>query len=1390
MVTITGTNFTDATAVDFGTTPATSFTFNSDTSITAVSPAGTGTVDVTVIGPGGTSATSAADQFNYAPAVTGVSPAFGPGAGGTLVTITGTNFTDATAVDFGTTPATSFTFNSDTSITAVSPAGTGTVDVTVIGPGGTSAASAADQFTYAPTVSGVSPAFGPAAGGTLVTITGTNFTAATAVDFGTTPAASFTFNSDTSITAVSPAGTDTVDVTVTGPGGTSATSSADDFTYAPTVSGISPTFGPAAGGTLVTITGTGFNTATDVEFGTTPGTGGIIDSDTTITIDSPAGTGTVDVTVTSPSGTSATSPADQFTYMPAVTGISPTSGSAAGGTTVTISGIGFTGVTAVDFGTTPAASYTFNSDTSITAVSPAGTGTADVTVTTPVGTSATTSADEFTYVPAVTGISPTSGPAAGGTTVMISGAGFTGVTAVDFGTTPATSFTFNSDTSITAVSPAGTGTVDVTVTTPAGTSAMTSADEFTYVPTVTGISPTFGPAAGGTTVTIGGIGFTGVTAVDFGTTPAASFTFNSDSSITAVSPAGTSTVDVTVTGPGGTSATSSADDFTYAPTVSGISPTFGPAAGGTLVTITGTGFNTATEVKFGSTPASGGTIVSDTTITIDSPAGTGTVDVTVTSPSGTSATSPADQFSYAPTVTSISPTFGPAAGGTTVTIGGVGFTGVTAVDFGTTPATSFTFNSDSSITAVSPAGTDTVDVTVTGPGGTSATSSADDFTYAPTVSGISPTFGPAAGGTLVTITGTGFTTATEVEFGTMPASGGTIVSDTTITIDSPAGTGTVDVTVTSPSGTSATSPADQFSYAPTVAGISPTFGPAAGGTTVMISGVGFTGVTAVDFGTTPATSFTFNSDSSITAVSPAGTDTVDVTVTGPGGTSATSSADQFTYAPTVSGVSPAFGPAAGGTLVTITGTGFNTATEVEFGTTPTPGGTIVNDTTITIDSPAGTGTVDVTVTSPSGTSATSPADQFTYGPTVSGLSPSFGPSTGGTAVTITGTNFSGVSVVDFGTTPALSFSVTSTTSITAVSPPGSDSVNVTVTTPGGTSPTSSADVFGYSPTVTSVSPLSGSEFGGDVVTITGTNLANPTAVYFGTASATTLISASSTQIVVDSPAANVLGPVDVTVTTAGGTSPTSPLDTFLYVAPGAVTPRVTGISPAFGSPDGGTLVTITGRGFSPTAPMQVYFGATPATDVNFVSTTTITAVSPPGTGAVDVMVLTYAGPSLTSPADVFTYTVDGPQVTNVQRFGYHAQPTYLVISFNMSLDPSSAEDAANYRIVGSGGGRIRVKSATYNAATNAVTLVLAQRLNLRKSYTLTINGTTSSAVRSSTGLPLDGAFTGEPGSDYVTTITQSDLAGPASKRPIAAVLKAKARSLFVRAKLALHKHVK
>jgi hypothetical protein len=224
---------------------------------------------------------------------------------------------------------------------------------------------------------------------------------------------------------------------------------------------------------------------------------------------------------------------------------------------------------------------------------------------------------------------------------------------VSFGANPGTSIVVNSTTSILVHSPAGpAGIVDVTVTTPAGTSGTLLADQFTYDarPTVTAVSPTAGPTAGGTPVTITGTGFTHGSTVKFGTNSATGVVVNSATSISVHSPVGAAgTIHVTVTTPGGTSATSAADDFTYdaLPTVTAVSPSAGPTSGGTPVTITGTGFTFGSTVQFGTNSATGVVVNSATSISAASPAGAaGTIDVTVTTPGGTSGALLADQFTY------------------------------------------------------------------------------------------------------------------------------------------------------------------------------------------------------------------------------------------------------------------------------------------------------------------------------------------------------------------------------------------------------------------------------------------------------------------------------------------------------------------------------------------------------------------------------------------------------------------------------------------------------------------------------------------------------------------------------------------------------------------------
>src|SRR5664280_2962990 len=168
-------------------------------------------------------------------------------------------------------------------------------------------------------------------------------------------------------------------------------------------------------------------------------------------------------------------------------------------------------------------------------------------------------------VGSVSAVLPNSGPLAGGIPVTIHGTFLGNPTAVTFGGVAALSFKGLTDNSVSAVAPAGTGTVDVQVTTSVGKSAVSSGDAFTYTagPIVTGVKPNTSTPTGGISVTITGLQLTGATAVHFGSTAATNVTVNSATSITATAPAGSGVVDVTVTNPSGTSITSSQDRFNY-----------------------------------------------------------------------------------------------------------------------------------------------------------------------------------------------------------------------------------------------------------------------------------------------------------------------------------------------------------------------------------------------------------------------------------------------------------------------------------------------------------------------------------------------------------------------------------------------------------------------------------------------------------------------------------------------------------------------------------------------------------------------------------------------------------------------------------------------------------
>ena len=1112
------------------------------------------------------------------PTLSSLSPS--SGTAGTSVVITGTNFTGTTAVSFNGTAAT-FTVNSSTQITATVPTGASTGNVTVTTPGGTSNSLPFTITVPAPALSSLNPTSG--AVGTTVVITGINLTGATSVTFnGTT--ATFTVNSAAQITTAVPPGASSGSVVVSTPGGPSNGLPFTVTAPLPTLSTLSPASGTV--GTTVAITGTNLTGATSVSFNGTAATF-TVNSATQITATVPAGATTGNVVVTAPAGASNGLPFTVTIPAPAISGLSPASGTV--GTLVVITGTNFTGATAVSFNGT-AATFTVNSSTQITTTVPAGATTGNVTVTTPGGTSNTAVFTVLPPAPGISSLNPNSGTV--GTTVAITGTNLTGATSVSFNGT-ATTFTVNSSTQITATVPTGASTGSVTVTTPGGTSNGLPFTIMVPASTITNLSPASG--IGGTTVVITGTNFTGATGVSFNGT-AATFTVNSGTQITTTVPAGAASGSVVVTTPGGLSNGVVFTVIPPAPTLSSLSPASGPV--GTSVTITGTNLTGTTTVSFNGTAATFA-VSSATQITATVPAGATTGNVTVTTPGGPSNGLPFTVTAPAPSLSSLSPASGTV--GTSVVITGTSFTGTTAVSFNGTAAT-FTVNSATQITATVPTGAGTGNGTVTTPGGTSNGLPFTVLPPAPTLANLSPSSGPI--GTSVTITGTNLTGTTSVSFNGSSASF-VVNSATQITATVPAGASTGLVTVNTPGGLSNGITFSVTAPAPTLTNLSPSSGPV--GTSVTITGTGLMGATAVSFNGTAAT-FAVVNTGTLTATVPAGATSGSVTVTTPGGPSNGLPFTVTIPATTITALSPTSGPVGSGVI--ITGTNLTGATGLTFN--GVSASFVVNSATqITTNVPTGATTGSVVVSTPGGPSNGLLFTVVPAAPTLTSISPNTSPV--GTTVVLTGTNLTAATAVNFNGTGA-TFTVNSSTQITALVPTGATSGPVTVATPGGLSNAIGFTVAVPTSTLTTLSPNSGVI--GTTVVITGTNFTGAGSVTFNGVSAPFTLN-SPTQITTVVPVGATYGPVTVTVSgSSNGLIFTviPPLPVILSFAP-------------LGGPVG-TMVTITGTDFVGTTAVAFNGVSAPFT---FVSGTTLMATVPAGatTGLITVTTAGGTGSSTT-----------------------------------------------------------------------------------------------------------------------------------------------------------------
>ncbi len=501
----------------------------------------------------------------------------------------------------------------------------------------------AEQITQIlnPTITGISPIIGPNSGGNPVTITGSNFAAGVLVFFGGQLAENITLLSPSTILVIAPPLpqtfvpiTKTVDVSVQNPDGQLVTLY-KSYTYTdsfPTITSISPSYGPVIGGTTVVITGTNFAAPATVTFNGQPATNVSVDSDTQITATLPAGVaGPAVVVVNTPNGSASTNTNYSYVNPPLATGISPNSGSAAGEQTVIITGQNFIpGVTQVNFGNTPGTSVQVNSSTQITVVTPAlPMGSVPVNVITPGGTA---SPGNYTFVnpmTMITSVTPLNGNVLGGDTVVIQGAdlnkpGFTvtfdGINATIVSSTP---------TQLTVTTPAhAAGAVNVTVN---SYTQATFGTPFVYGngPVINSIVPANGSTLGTTQVQITGTDLSNATVTVNGQ-PASATSSPTTFNFTAPASATTGQVLVVVTTPFGSTTT----NFNYyaPPVATSLTPAQGIET--TLVTITGSDFvNGLTSVTFDGSPATSVNVVSSTSIEAVAPAHLpGVVNVVVSTP--------------------------------------------------------------------------------------------------------------------------------------------------------------------------------------------------------------------------------------------------------------------------------------------------------------------------------------------------------------------------------------------------------------------------------------------------------------------------------------------------------------------------------------------------------------------------------------------------------------------------------------------------------------------------------------------------------------------------------------------------------------------------------------
>ncbi|GIW71018.1 MAG: hypothetical protein KatS3mg102_0560 [Planctomycetota bacterium] len=326
----------------------------------------------------------------------------------------------------------------------------------------------------------------------------------------------------------------------------------------------------------------------------------------------------------------------------------------------------------------------------------------------------------------------------------------------------------------------------------------------------------------------------------------------------------------------------------------------------------------------------------------------------------------------------------------------------------------------------------------------------------PSIAALSPGSGPASGGTVVRLSGDGFAPGLAVLFGDRRAASVVLLDPGTVDATTPPGTlGAVDVVVLNPDGQQAVR-RNGFSYTgqPRIDSVSPAHGPSAGGVAVTIAGAQFASGARVLIGGRAASGVSVSSDGrTISCIAPPGSlGAADVRVDNPDG-SADVLAGGYSYRPpSLSSLSPSAGSTTGGTWVRLFGDDLPPNSTVTFGNLPASAVSFVSQTEVRASTPAGApGAVTVTLRTPDGLT-TSLAAAFSYvegtEPRLQAVSPGSGPTTGGTALELSGSGFEPGAAVLVRGVPARDVVVESANRLRCVSPPGqAGPADVTVRNP-------------------------------------------------------------------------------------------------------------------------------------------------------------------------------------------------------------------------------------------------------------------------------------------------------------------------------------------------------